>query len=207
MDSTLLRLVCPYASSSNNFIVVKLLFFLSVLVLASPSVAQPQASEPPMVAREFRAVWVATVANIDWPSKPGLSTWQQQAELIAIFDKAAALNMNAVVLQVRPAADAMYSSSLEPWSEYLTGQMGRAPEPFYDPLEFAVNEAHKRGLELHAWFNPYRAHHPSATSDIAATHVSNTRADLVRKYGNYLWLDPGDSAVRRFALEMGGQSC
>lgn len=161
-----------------------------------------QTPEPPQVAREFRAIWVATVANIDWPSKPGLSTWQQQAELLAILDKAAALNMNAVVLQVRPAADALYASKLEPWSEYLTGEMGRPPEPFYDPLEFAVTEAHKRGLELHAWFNPYRAHAPSGRSDIAATHVSSTRPDIVRPYGEFLWLDPGDSAVRRISTDV-----
>ena len=121
---------------------------------------------PPPVSREFRAVWVATVANIDWPSKPGLSTWDQQAELLAILNKAVALHMNAIVLQVRPATDALYSSSLEPWSEYLTGQMGRAPEPYYDPLAFAVEESHKRGLELHAWFNPYRSLHPTAKSEL-----------------------------------------
>src|SRR6476620_1862612 len=158
--------------------------------------------EAPPVSREFRAVWVATVANIDWPSKPGLSSWQQQAELIAILDKAVSLNMNAIVLQVRPAADALYPSHLEPWSEYLTGEMGRPPEPYYDPLEFAVTEAHKRGLELHAWFNPYRAHAPSGKSVIATTHVSNEHPDLVRSYGSYLWLDPGDSAVRRVSMNV-----
>ncbi len=176
--------------------------FLSALCLLSSLALGAQTPEPPQVAREFRAIWVATVANIDWPSKPGLSTWQQQAELIAILDKAAALNMNAVVLQVRPAADAFYASKLEPWSEYLTGTMGRPPEPYYDPLEFAVTEAHKRGLELHAWFNPYRAHAPSGKSEIAATHVSNTRPDIVHPYGEYLWLDPGDTAVRRISTQV-----
>src|SRR5512132_620308 len=101
--------------------------------------------EPPVVPREFRAVWGATVSNIDWPSRPGLSTWQQQGELITLLNKAVELNLNAVILQVRTATDALYPSKLEPWSEYLTGQMGRAPEPYYDPLEFAVEEAHKRG--------------------------------------------------------------
>ncbi len=178
--------------------------FLGALIgcaLAATSI-HAQVPEPPDVAREFRAIWIATVANIDWPSKPGLSTWQQQAELIAILDRAVSLNMNAVVLQVRPGADALYPSKLEPWSEYLTGQMGRAPEPFYDPLEFAVDEAHKRGLELHAWFNPYRALHASAKSDIAGTHLSNTRPDIVRTYASELWLDPGDSAVRRISTDV-----
>jgi uncharacterized lipoprotein YddW (UPF0748 family) len=174
-------------------------FLLSVF---SAGTTHAQSPDPPEVAREFRAVWVATVGNLDWPSKPGLSTWQQKAELIAILDKAVALNMNAVILQVRPGADAFYASSIEPWSEYLTGQMGRAPEPFYDPLEFAVDEAHKRGLELHAWFNPYRARYSSTRSDPAATHISNTRPNLVRTYGDQLWLDPGDSAVRQLSIDV-----
>lgn len=164
--------------------------------------AKAQENEPPVIAREFRAVWVATVSNIDWPSKQGLSTWQQQAELIAILDKSVALHLNAVILQVRPATDALYDSKLEPWSEYLTGQMGRAPEPYYDPLAFAIEEAHKRGLELHAWFNPYRSHHPSAKSAISADHLSNTRPDLVRTYGKHLWLDPGDARVRAHSIRV-----
>jgi len=151
---------------------------------------------PPPVPREFRGVWVATVGNMDWPSRPGLSTEQQQAELIAILDTVAALHMNAVVLQVRPAADALYKSSLEPWSDVLTGEMGRAPQPFYDPLAFAVTEAHKRGLELHAWINPYRAKVPS-TKHVSANHISRTNPGLVRSYGPYLWMDPGDPAVRQ----------
>ena len=97
--------------------------------------------------------------NIDWPSSAALRTEQQQAELRLILDKAVALNLNALIFQVRPACDAMYASQFEPWSEYLTGAMGKAPQPFYDPLAFAITEAHQRGLELHAWFNPFRAHH------------------------------------------------
>jgi len=158
--------------------------------------------EPPPVSREFRGVWVATVANIDWPSKPGLNTWQQQAELIEILNKAVELHLNAVILQVRPATDALYASPLEPWSEFLTAQMGRPPEPAYDPLAFAVDEAHKRGLELHAWFNPYRAHHPAAKSELSTNHVSVARPEMVRSYGRYLWLDPGDSAVRRHSVKV-----
>ena len=173
-------------------------------VLALPLVAQLASAQeqPPPVSREFRAVWVATVANIDWPSKPGLNAWEQQGELIAILNKAVALHLNAVILQVRPATDALYSSQLEPWSEFLTSQMGRPPEPMYDPLAFAVDEAHKRGLELHAWFNPYRSHHPAGKSEISTNHVSVTRPQLVRSYGRYLWLDPGDSAVRRHSTRV-----
>ena len=156
---------------------------------------QPVDTAPPAIPREFRAAWVATVGNLDWPSKPGLSTEQQQAELVGILDKLVQLNMNAVVFQVRPAADALYESKLEPWSDVLTGSMGRAPEPYYDPLTFAVNEAHKRGLELHAWINPYRALYP-ATKTMAPNHISRTHPELVRQYGPFLWMDPGDPAVR-----------
>ena len=176
---------------------------ISIAVLAVfAASASAQESELPPVPREFRAIWIATVSNIDWPSKPGMNAWEQQVELLAILNKAVALNMNAVVLQVRPATDALYASSLEPWSEYLAGQMGRPPEPYYDPLTFAVDEAHKRGLELHAWFNPYRSRHPSAKSDISSNHLSNTRPSLVRTYGRHLWLDPGDSAVRRHSVRV-----
>src|SRR5262249_32462143 len=107
--------------------------------------------------QEFRGVWVATVGNIDWPSRKGLSSAEQQAELRAIFDKVVELKLNAVIFQIRPMADALYASELEPWSEFLSGKLGKAPDPFYDPLELAVREAHARGVELHAWFNPYRA--------------------------------------------------
>ncbi|MBL0171778.1 MAG: family 10 glycosylhydrolase [Gemmatimonadaceae bacterium] len=163
--------------------------------------AQPSAL-PPEFTREFRGVWVASVANIDWPSKPGLSSWQQQSELLQILDRARTLNLNAVLLQVRPSADALYASRLEPWSAYLTGVEGRAPEPYYDPLTFAVREAHARGLELHAWFNPYRARHPSATSPAAHTHISVTHPQLVRTYGKYLWMDPGEPAVLKRTLDV-----
>ena len=157
---------------------------------------------PPPPAREFRAAWIATVGNSCWPSKPGLTTAQQQAELIAILDRAASLKLNAVIFQVRPACDALYQSSLEPWSEYLTGVQGHAPSPFYDPLAFAIAEAHKRGLELHAWFNPFRAHHFQAVSPIAPSHISKTKPQLVRSYGKYLWLDPGEPEVRDHSLRV-----
>jgi uncharacterized lipoprotein YddW (UPF0748 family) len=173
-----------------------------VIAAAFSASAAAQDSDVPEVPREFRAVWIATVSNIDWPSRPGLKAWEQQGELIAILNKAAALNMNAVVLQVRPATDALYESKLEPWSEYLSGQMGRPPEPYYDPLAFAVEEAHKRGLEIHAWFNPYRSRHPSAKSALSRDHLENTRPSLVRRYGKHLWLDPGDTAVRRHSLRV-----
>ncbi len=165
-----------------------------------PVVALPQA--PPVIAREFRAAWIASVNNIDWPSRPGLSTEAQQAELLGILDRAVQLNLNALILQVRPAADALYSSAIEPWSPYLTGTMGKAPDPFYDPLAFAVDEAHKRGLELHAWFNPFRAKHSAFRRELSPSHISQTRPDIVLRYGESLWMDPGEPDVHRRSLEV-----
>jgi len=156
----------------------------------------------PPVPREFRAVWVATVANIDWPSKPGIPTDQQKSELLDILDKCADLKLNAVIFQVRPQCDALYQSSLEPWSYYLTGQMGRAPDPLWDPLVFAVEEAHKRGIEMHVWFNPYRANHPANKSELSADHISKTQPDIVKQYGSYLWMDPGEPQTREHTLNV-----
>ncbi|MFV1981654.1 MAG: glycoside hydrolase family 10 protein, partial [Rhodothermia bacterium] len=150
--------------------------------------------------REFRAAWLATVDNIDWPTERGLTAERQMAELTSLFDRAVELNLNAIIFQIRPAADALYRSDLEPWSEYLTGEMGAPPEPEYDPLTFAVAEAHARGLELHAWFNPFRAHHPTATGPISSNHISRTRPDLVRSYGDQLWLDPGEPDAVAYSL-------
>ena len=164
--------------------------------------SKAEATDVPAIPREFRGVWVATVANIDWPSKPGLSTQEQKDELIVILDRCVEMNFNAVVLQVRPTADALYASELEPWSYYLTGEMGKAPEPFYDPLTFAVEEAHARGLELHTWFNPYRALHPSDKGGVSDNHISKTHPEVVHKYGPYLWMDPAEPLVQQHSLNV-----
>ena len=157
------------------------------------------AADLPAPRREFRAAWIATVANIDWPSKPGLPADRQRAELATLLDRAAATGLNAVILQVRPCADALYDSPLEPWSEYLSGTMGTPPDPPYDPLAFAVEEAHARGLELHCWFNPYRVRHSDAAGPVASTHASVSLPDAVRRYGKFLWFDPGEPvAADRF---------
>lgn len=167
---------------------------------ASSTTWSPSAVKPPAAAREFRGAWIASVGNIDWPSRRDLTTEQQKAELLTIFKLAERLHLNALLLQVRPACDALYQSSLEPWSEYLTGQMGKAPQPFYDPLHFAVQEAHNRGIELHAWFNPFRSGHLTRKSAASPGHISKARPHLVRQYGNELWLDPGDKAVHDHTL-------
>ncbi len=161
-----------------------------------------QSSMPPPVSREFRAVWVATVENIDWPSKRNLSVAEQTAELEHVFDLAASLNLNAVVFQIRPACDAMYASQLEPWSPYLTGEMGKGPEGGFDPLKKAVELAHERGLEIHAWYNPYRAKHASFKGEVSDNHISRTHPDWVRAYGGYLWLDPGAPEAAEHSLSV-----
>jgi len=181
-------------NSANNpgtlLVAIKLYLFTATLATAAA---------PPPIAREFRAAWIATVANIDWPSKPGLASDVQKRELVALLDKAQDLNLNAVILQIRPSADAFYPSNLEPWSEFLTGRMGQPPQPFYDPLQFAIDEAHRRGLQLHVWFNPYRVRLPESRSEPADSHSSVTRRNIVRQYGRYLWFDPGEpEAVEHF---------
>ena len=173
--------------------------FVANMLLA---VGDDKIENVPSPAKEFRAAWIATVANIDWPSERGLSTAKQQAELITLFDTAVHLNLNAIILQVRPSCDALYASEIEPWSEFLTGRMGQAPDPMYDPLAFAVEEAHARGLELHAWFNPYRALHPSALGPTSDNHISKSLPHLVKKYGKYLWLDPGEPAAADHSISV-----
>lgn len=165
-----------------------------------PKSRKPLQSEPlPSPEREFRAAWIATVDNIDFPSKKGLSADVQRQELLAALELAKKLRLNALIFQVRPMTDAVYRSNLEPWSEFLTGEMGK-PQTF-DPLEFLVAEAHKRGILVHAWFNPYRAYHPSAKT-ISADHVSKTHPEMVRQYGKYMWLDPTDTAGQAHSLNV-----
>lgn len=173
---------------------------LALLLLAGCATTRRGLNDPPPAPREFRGVWVATVSNIDWPSRPGLAAAQQQAEMNAILDRAQALHLNAVILQVRPAADALYRSELEPWSEYLTGRQGG--DPGYDPLAAWISGAHRRGLELHAWFNPYRARHQHAKSAFDPTHLARTHPDAVKQYGELWWMDPGDAVARQRTLDV-----
>jgi len=143
----------------------------------------------PHPPREFRAAWVATVSNINWPGKPGLSADEQKRQAVAILDTLEACRFNAVILQVRPQCDALYPSNLEPWSQFLTGRQGQAPQPFYDPLEFWIEQAHDRGMELHAWFNPYRAHY--GDGEPSPESVVKRRPELARRLANGMyWLDP-----------------
>jgi uncharacterized lipoprotein YddW (UPF0748 family) len=167
------------------------LFIFLTIAAQSQSLLKPE--------REFRAVWIATVDNIDFPTKKTLSVEQQKAELLQTLELAKSLKLNAVIFQARPQCDALYKSAIEPWSEFLTGEMGKAQS--FDPLEFLVNEAHKRAILVHAWFNPYRALHPAAKT-VSANHISKRRPDLVRQYGKYLWLDPSDGEVQVYSLSV-----
>ena len=178
-----------------------LLICLPLFAMSAMADYQSARVEVPSPTREFRAAWVASVWNVDWPSKPGLPAESQRAELIKILDVAAQTNLNAIILQVRPEADALYASKLEPWSYWLTGQQGRAPSDGYDPLTFAVREAHARGLELHAWFNPFRAR---STSEVkpASSHVTKREPSWLMPAGTQVWLNPALPAVRGRAIDV-----
>ncbi|MEM6378508.1 MAG: family 10 glycosylhydrolase, partial [Bacteroidota bacterium] len=146
--------------------------------------------QQPTAEREFRAAWIASVANINWPSEPGLPVEKQKEEAIALLDFLAKNNFNAAILQVRPQCDALYPSELEPWSYYLSGTQGEAPQPYYDPLAFWIEEAHKRAIELHAWLNPYRAHHV-AGGPISDQSIVKTKPELLAKLeAGYHWMVP-----------------
>ncbi|GET27617.1 glycoside hydrolase family 10 protein [Prolixibacter sp. NT017] len=174
-------------------------FILFIAVLLSiPAFAgnrNPETPVPPK--REFRGVWVATVANIDWPSKPGLPVAKQKQEIIDLLNMNKRNGMNAVIVQIRPSADAFYPSELEPWSKYLEGKQGVAPKPFYDPLAFFIKEAHKRGMEFHAWLNPYRVKNDTLDT-LAASNIVNQHPDWAWNYGKKMYFDPGNPHVRDF---------
>ncbi|MBB6330600.1 uncharacterized lipoprotein YddW (UPF0748 family) [Chryseobacterium sediminis] len=146
----------------------------------------------PEIKREFRGAWIASVANINWPSRNDLTVEQQKAEAISMLDMLRDNNFNAAIFQIRPSADALYTSNIEPWSYFLTGETGKAPSPNYDPLQFWIEEAHKRGLELHVWLNPYRAHHTNGGA-VNNLSMANKLSDIVLKLKNGMyWFDPAN---------------
>ncbi|MFG2192295.1 glycoside hydrolase family 10 protein [Streptomyces sp. NPDC048639] len=175
---------------------------LSGLLTAGDAIAYAPEGDPGVIRRpqrQFRGMWLATVANRDWPSKPGLPAERQQAELLAFLDTAVQRRLNAVIFQVRPTADALWPSPYEPWSQYLTGRQGE--DPGWDPLGFAVREAHRRGLELHAWFNPYRIANHTDPSLLVPTHPARLHPEWVVPYGGKLYYNPGLPEVRRFVQD------
>lgn len=178
----------------------KNLRFLFVLYLVFLTVQAGHAQTAPK--REFRGVWVATVQNIDWPSKRGLTSDVQQQELLNILNEHQKSNINAIMLQIRPSTDALYAKSREPWSMFLSGKQGLAPQPFYDPLKFAIDEAHKRAMELHAWFNPYRATNDLIDSNISANHITRTHPEWFFTYGGKKYFNPGLPEVRNYIISV-----
>lgn len=160
----------------------------------------PSDTAPPPITREMRGLWIATVGNIDWPSRNSLTADQQRAELTDILDRASAIGLNAIVLHVRPAGDAVYASPYEPWAAMLTGTQGT--DPGYDPLSDAVAQAHARGMELHAWINPFRAGNARDSAALAPSHLFRARRDLGRVYGTQLWFDPGEPEVHDHVIKV-----
>lgn len=177
------------------------LMMLCVLFLI-PTQGNTQDWNPITPKREFRAVWMATVANIDYPRKPTIRKVPQVEDYKNLLDQYKRIGFNAVIVQVRPAADAFYPSEYAPWSTYLTGNQGTPPLPLYDPLEFMINEAHSRGLEFHAWLNPFRATMNLDTFALAPNHVFNQHRDWLVQYGNRFYYNPGIPAVRDHISEV-----
>ncbi|MES2595489.1 MAG: family 10 glycosylhydrolase [Verrucomicrobiota bacterium] len=160
--------------------------------------AQISVPNPP---RELRGSWIATVHNINWPSREGLPVARQQEELRRLIQNAHDCGLNCLIFQVRSACEAMYESKIEPWSCYLSGLMSLQPSPKYDPLAFAIEEAHKQGMELHAWFNPYRALAGDRFAP-SANHVRRQHPEWTIKYGRDWWLNPGLPEVRKRVLDV-----
>jgi len=168
----------------------KTIFTLLILsTLFSSILAQPK-------KREMRAVWIATVANIDWPSQRNLTSKAQREEMRKMLDELTKNNINAIVLQIRPTADAFYTSTLEPWSHWLTGKQGVRPADFYDPLQFVIEEAHKRCIDVHVWLNPYRVTNSDNLNVLSKSHLYYKNKDLFVKYGDKYYFDPGLDATR-----------
>lgn len=163
--------------------------FISVVSLAQPK-------------PEFRGVWVATVDNIDWPSKGNFNSDSQKVEFTRLLDMHQRNGLNAIIAQIRPATDAFYPSSYEPWSEFLTGKQGVPPNPYYDPLQFMIEETHKRGMKFHAWCNPYRAVFNIAKSSIAPTHITKVHPEWFLTYGDKKYFDPGNKQAQQFVVNV-----
>ena len=172
----------------------RVLFLFFFFITAVYSTAQ--------TTHEFRAVWIATVDNIDWPSKKGIPVDSQKAEFIRILDLHKSNGMNAVIMQVRPATDAFYPSPYEPWSEWLSGVQGKPPSPYYDPLQFMITETHKRNMEFHAWCNPYRADFSIGKASIAPSHITRLHPQWFLDYGGKKYFDPGNKEAQAFVIEV-----
>jgi uncharacterized lipoprotein YddW (UPF0748 family) len=173
--------------------------FLLLVITTTRFFILPVSSQP---VYEFRGVWIATVDNIDWPERGMTDVVAQKAEFIRQLDMHKRNGMNAVIVQVRPAADAFYPSEYEPWSQWLTGVQGKAPSPYYDPLKFMIEEAHKRGLEFHAWLNPYRANFNIKSASISPTHITKRHPEWFLTYGTTKYFDPANKQAQQFVVDV-----
>jgi len=182
--------------SISTLMLITLGFFFDQSLMAQSAVVTNTVTASPKY--EFRAAWVASVDNIDWPSKKGLPVDSQKAEFIRLADMHKTNGMNALIVQIRPSTDAFYPSPYEPWSEWLNGVQGRPPFPYYDPLQFMITETHKRGMEFHAWCNPYRAEFIVGKSSISPTHISRIHPEWFLEYGGKRYFDPGNKEVQLF---------
>lgn len=178
--------------STGSKIILLLLLMLSLITSAQQPVIKP----------ELRAVWIATIANIDYPDKPTTDSYEQKEQFIKLLDMHLRNGMNAIVMQIRPATDAFYPSPFEPWSQWLTGKQGLAPVPYYDPLEFMIEETHKRGMEFHAWMNPYRAVFNIYKSSISPSHITNIHPEWFVTYGEKKYFDPGNKDVQLYVTKV-----
>lgn len=177
-------------TNHQKFIIGLFVMYFGLLTMPVRLPAQPKA--------EMRGVWMATLLNIDWPSSSNLSTREQKQEIISILDHHQSLGINAIFLQVRPAGDAFYRTSLAPWSKWLTGDQGKAPKPYYDPLKFWIEQCHSRGMELHAWFNPFRAALNEDINLLHSTHMVRQQPDWFVYYGGRIYFNPGLPQVREY---------
>jgi uncharacterized lipoprotein YddW (UPF0748 family) len=192
LTNLFLPVIYQIKSCFKNHYQMKNILTLLFCLFLTTLIAQPK--------REFRAVWISHISNIDWPSSKTLTAQQQRDEFVAQLNQHKLSNINAVVVQVRPSCDAIYPSNLEPWAEWLTGKQGKSPG--YDPLQFMIDETHKRGMEFHAWFNPYRAVVSTTSSSIDSSHVSVKHPEWCITYGTLKFLNPGLSEVRNYVTSV-----
>lgn len=174
----------------------KHLFFTILIVLSSLNLFSQEEK------REFRAAWIATAKMIDYPARKGMTSQELKDEFIETIEFLKKNGINAIIFQVRPAADAFFDSPYEPWSEWLTGKQGQAPDPYFDPLEFMIEETHKRNMEFHAWINPFRAVATIEKADVAENHITNTKPEWFFTYNINKYFDPGIPEVREYLTEV-----
>ncbi|QJD83195.1 family 10 glycosylhydrolase [Cohnella herbarum] len=149
----------------------------------------------------LKGAWISTVYNLDWPSdKSYANSEQQRQEYIRLLDDLQGMGLNSVFVQVRPSADSFYPSKLVPWSRFVTGKQGQAPD--YDPLAFMIEETHRRGMEFHAWFNPFRANTDAKTDNLASNHVAIEHPDWIVKSGTLMYINPGIPEARQHIIDV-----